>query len=280
MTKPATILCATARRSGRIAALVGLWACHAGGMAVLGQWEVPGRLVLDGPAPEDRQVTGIAPPVSADAAMGLADVRALYVRTAAVTGGAVLLGALAPVPAGYAPGMLVTIVPDAANTGAVRLDLNGLGERPLRKSGGLELSPGDLSPGVPSMVVFDGTAFLLLGDRPLPCPAGFSAGSRQYCVADSSRAPLDMLQANLACAAIGARLCTWAEWVNACRTRPGFMGTVLDYEWVDHAANHTDRAKRVGFGVDGSVDVLGTGCQFGGHAPHTEPWRFRCCMDR
>src|SRR5690606_8963106 len=147
-----------------------------------------------GPAPEDRQVTGVAPPVSEDAAMGLAAVRALYVRTTAVTGGAVLLGALTPVPAGYAPGMLVTIVPDAANAGAGRRDLRGLGDRPLRGGGGLELSPGGLAPGLPSMLVYDGTAFVLLGDRPLPCPAGFSAGSRQYCVDDSSRAPLDILQ--------------------------------------------------------------------------------------
>jgi hypothetical protein len=56
---------------------------------------------------------------------------------------------------------------------------------------------------------------------------------------------------------------------------------VLNYEWVDHAANNSSNAKRVGRGSDGNTgDDLGIGCTHGHHAAPTAQTRFRCCMTR
>ena len=69
------------------------------------------------------------------------------------------------------------------------------------------------------------------------------------------------------CAARGARLCRYAEWIAACRGKVDFMNTVPNMEWVDSAANNNGDAKTVGIGFDGQTLITGSGCGYGSTIP-------------
>lgn len=245
------------------------------------QLQVPVAIELTGAEPADRQVTGLADPLSSDAGVSLDAARASATTFATASGTDPLIAALTPAPTGYTAGMSIVIVPQQANAAGASLDLNGLGAVPMVKLGGLPLDSADLTVGLPHRLVYDGQRFQLITSAYRPCPAGYRIGAREYCIADSSREALTFIQANAFCADAGARLCTFAEWIQACVSEPSFLGTVLDFEWVDHAANHIGNAKRVGKGSDGQTgDDMGIGCMNGSHADPNTPTRFRCCVSR
>ncbi|MBK7384333.1 MAG: hypothetical protein IPI81_13555 [Flavobacteriales bacterium] len=245
------------------------------------QLDVPARVVMVGTAPEDRQVIGLSAPLSNGSAVSVDAARNSAVSFTPVTGGAVLAGILTPAPTAYVVGMVVSVVPSTANADSAQLDLNGLGPRPIHKAGDLPLDSADLWPGVPARMVYDGTAFRMLSTTYLPCPAGYHAGGREFCIEDSVRADTTFLVAVHECRTLDSRLCSYAEWVHACRSEPSFLGTVLDAEWVDSAANDQDGAKRVGYGGDGSTLDPEFGCNRGSWAHiATGKARYRCCRNR
>lgn len=69
---------------------------------------------------------------------------------------------LAPVPAAYVTGMMITFTANTANTGACSVNVNGLGAKALKK--GVSTDPGDNFIKVGSVVVavYDGTNFQML----------------------------------------------------------------------------------------------------------------------
>lgn len=248
---------------------------------LVGQWSVPVPLVLDGADPSDRQLLGLGDPVSGDAAASVDAVRAGAMSYAAATGTDVLSAQLVPAPDAYITGMTVTLVPMSTNNANVQVDLNGLGPRDLIKTGDLPLDSADLPTGMPARMIYDGSRFRLLSSATLPCHSGFSIGSREYCIEDSSHAAITFYDAVVTCTGRGARLCSYSEWVYACLKQPGFIGTVLDYEWVDDAANHTDAAKLVGNGGTGSVGgPMGIDCKHGALSQPIGSYRYRCCTHR
>lgn len=247
---------------------------------ICGQWEVPVPVVLSGPLPEQRQVTGLADPVDSSAAVSLAAARDHVTTYAAASGAAVMEVTLTPPPAGYFPGMVLHVLPSEANSAGALVDVNGLGPVPILKQGGIPVDSADLFPGIPARMVFDGSSFLLLGNTYLPCRSGFRAVAREFCIEDSSRAAVNFYMAAANCTALGARLCTFSEWTHACRVIQGFMNTVPSFEWVDHAANNATDAKRVGQGSDGSNNPESAGCTYGGTSIPTNSARYRCCTNR
>ncbi len=246
------------------------------------QLESATRLVLTGSAPEQRQVEGLAYPVSADAAVSVDAARNQATSFVEVNGSAVLEGDLSPAPSAYTAGMLVTMVLTESNSAAATVSLNGLGPRLLLKHGGLPLDSADLVPGVPVRMAYDGQAFRVLSSTYLPCRQGYSIGAREFCIEDSAQADTTFLAALQHCRSKDARLCTFAEWVHTCQSNPGFIGTVLDYEWVDSAANNANGAKLVGNGGDGTAgSPVGINCGHGGQASISNGrGRFRCCTHR
>ncbi len=250
--------------------------------ALHAQWEVPVPIVLNGAQAADRQVVGLADPASSTAAVSVDAARNSVTTYTVTTGGGLMQGDLNPAPAAYTAGMMVTIVPATANDSAAQVDLNGLGARAVMKAGGLPLDSADLFAGSPARLVYDGQVFHLMGSTYLPCPAGYHVGGREFCIEDSARADTGWYVAQRICRDLDARLCTFGEWVFACRSNPNFIGTVLDYEWVDSAANNTNGVKRVGNGGDGSAEgTIGIDCGHGGQAAaDTATERFRCCRHR
>lgn len=243
-----------------------------------GQLTLDTTLVLDGPDGGDRQVHGLATPLRHDAAMSANAMRHTTANYTVATGTSQLVGELAPPPAQIPAGMVITFVPESANSAGATLDLNGTGAYPLVKEGHLPLDSADLAPGIPVRCVFDGDAFRVLNHLPRRCPVGYTAITREYCIADSSRDTTTFYNASVRCAADGLRLCSFNEWIQACQLSPGFFSTVPSGEWVDDSANHASTAKLVGAGDNGTQ--IGAGCNYGSLSVPTGLFRYRCCSNR
>lgn len=246
----------------------------------VGQLEVPTRIILNGSASEDRQLTGLSSPVASSDGMSLGAVRSNATTLTTVTGTSAFVGSLTPPLAEYSTGMVVTIIPSQMNASAVTLELNGLGPRFIVNGAVQPLAAGDLRPGIPAHLLYDGTYFQLVSSTQLPCRDGYSAVNLAYCIEDSTSSSATFFQAISDCAGRGARLCTISEWSRACTHLPGFLNTVVEAEWVDHAANNTNGAKLVGYGINGEDNVLNFGCDHGGQNQPTVPYRYRCCTNR
>lgn len=239
------------------------------------QWDVPTSVVLTGATDAERQVTGLATPATPTSGVSAITDRSLSTTMAVATGTDQLTLDLQPAIAAYSAGMQVTFVPQNTNNGAVSLDVNGLGSLAVVKDAGQPLDSADLRPGVPVTVVHDGSAFQIISQVVPGCPAGFMAASRDYCIEVQSSDSINWYAANSLCWSRNARLCTFGEWYHACAMAGGILPSVVAYEWVDSAANDTNKAKRVG-----QNSTLTIGCNLGGPAVPLTLTRFRCCYDR
>lgn len=241
-----------------------------------GQWHVPTNVELTGATDPERQVVGLAaaPDAATSGVPAIAD-RVLTTTFGTATGTAQLNLDLQPAIAAYTPGLNVTFVPQNANDSAVTLNVNGLGAVPLIKGWGLLLDSADLRPGMPVTAVYDGAAFQIVSQLYGGCPAGFIPTSRDLCIETTPGDTISYYAANVACVAKNARLCSFAEWYQGCSMSGGILSSVLSYEWVDSAANDTNKAKRVG-----QNSTLSIGCDLGGPALPLTRSRYRCCYDR
>lgn len=87
--------------------------------------------------------------------------------------------ALTPALGAYASGIRVQMLADVVNTGAVTLNVNGLGVAGVRRADGLtELAPGDLEAGSLYPLWHDGTRFRLIET---PAPVRATASTRPSC---------------------------------------------------------------------------------------------------
>ena len=256
----------------RIAMIITLVLCA---VNISAQWDVPTNVVLNGTTEADRQVTGLAVPNAATSGVSAITDRSLSATLALATGTDQLTLDLQPTIAAYSAGMQLTFVPQNANTGAVSLDVDGLGPLAVVKEAGQPLDSADLRPGVPVLVVHDGSSFQVVSQVVPGCPAGFMAASREYCIETQPGDTLNWYAANVVCANKNARLCSFGEWYHACAMNGGILPSVVAYEWVDSAANDTNKAKRVG-----QNSTLTIGCELGGPAVPLTTTRFRCCYDR
>ncbi|MBP7155142.1 MAG: hypothetical protein KBA60_03975 [Flavobacteriales bacterium] len=244
------------------------------------QLDVPVAIELTGSTDADRQVDGLASPLVPDAAVSVAAARATTMSYATASGTLQLVADLEPAILAYTPGMMITLVPNAANAAGATLELNGLGAQTVVKFGELPLDSADLPAGIPARLIYDGSRFLLLSNASRPCPTGFYAATSTYCIQDSSLAAITFFNAITYCHNTGARLCSMGEWANACRTKPTFIGTVISAEWVDSAANNSNDAKTIGAGWATDEPLPGVACNYGFTNIPTALFRFRCCMTR
>lgn len=244
------------------------------------QWDLRTSLSLTGSDPNDRQVLGVHDPEQPADAVSLGAARRNATTRVIVSGSTDLTGDLLPAPAQLTAGMVITILPMAMNTAAPTLALNGLPAYPILKENGNGLDVGDLRPGLPARLGFNGAAFQLLSSTFLACPDGSIAVGAAYCINQWPGEQASFFDALEACGAQGGRLCTISEWSHACSSIPSFFGTVSQAEWVDHAANNLTGAKLVGVGIDGGGVGEGSGCEFGGQSPPTNLFPYRCCYNR
>lgn len=239
------------------------------------QWDVPTRIELNGTTPEDRQVTGLAPPQDPTDGTSAIAVRTQLATHGTATGIGAYSITLTPAPAAYTNGLRLSFEPAAVNTGAATLNVNGLGVVPLVKFGGVPLDSADLRAGVPVQVIYDGGAFQVVNQLHPACPPGYRAVGRDVCIEDMWHDSVNFYAASVWCEQHDARLCTIGEWYRACAMPGGILSSVVAFEWVDHAANHDNYAKRMGSNSSQQI-----GCELGGLAVPLALTRFRCCTDR
>lgn len=240
------------------------------------QWQVPATVVLDGTQPEQRQVTGLAAPSTGTSGASVDAHRYNSTAFSVLEGGADLTAQLTPPLAAYVPGLRLTVVPQHANEGDVTLDVDGLGPVPVRKFVTAPLDSGDLVPGVPMDLIYDGAVFQV-GNQLYPaCPPAMRALGSAACIETASYDAVNWYTAAVRCADRGLRLCSFGEWMWGCQSDPAFITTVSDYEWVDDAANGFNTAKTMG--INGATLV--PDCQGGGHKEPLVNSRYRCCSDR
>lgn len=240
------------------------------------QWTVPDTLVLDGQDPAQRQVLGLALPQQGDQGASATAERTGSAGYAQASGSGALLVTLSPPPGPLRPGMRIVFTTQQANDSAATLTVNGQGPIPLRKHITAALDSADIPAGVPTEVIYDGAVFQVVSQVYPGCPAGMHPVGAHGCVEDSSRAALNWYAANTTCSNQGRRLCGFSEWIRACQQQSSILGSVLDYEWVDEAANSNNTAKTMGI----NETTLLPDCRAGGHKLPTETSRFRCCSDR
>lgn len=80
-----------------------------------------------------------------------------------VSGTNTVTGTITPTLPGYVSGQSFWIQPTATNTGAVTLNLSSLGARNVLNAAGVALSSGDFPSGTRLLLMYDGTAFRIIG---------------------------------------------------------------------------------------------------------------------
>lgn len=81
-----------------------------------------------------------------------------------VAGTNTITGTLSPAITSYTAGQSFKFVAAGANTGAVTINLNGLGAKAITKSGATALSSGDIASGAVVSITYDGTQFQMAPD--------------------------------------------------------------------------------------------------------------------
>lgn len=202
---------------------------------------------LNGTPAADRQVTGIADAASPDDALNASSLRAggyLYAEVSGDAWQASLTPTAAPVS-----GMRLMLHVANANMGPVTLAIDGSPAYPVLANGDQPLLAGDVGAGSTVSVVFDGAAFQLISARRIerkPCPSGTVQVNELYCIEAQQHDTLEFPDAANVCGSLGMKLCSWAQFYNACyhAAELGLTDMVGDWEWTDDAAN-SDNSVRV-----------------------------------
>ncbi len=240
------------------------------------QWQVPTSIVVDGVENADRHVNGLGTPEGGDHAASVHVDRSSTTNYSTALGINTLNVTLSPAPGTYTPGMRITFTPSSVNTGDASLNANGLGDVPLRKNINAPLDSGDLRPGVPMQVLYDGAVFQVTSQVYPGCPAGYKPVGVSSCIEEVSHDPVNWYTAVLACSDQGKRLCGFTEWMQACLQSDNIFGSIVDYEWIDEASNNANDGKTMGI----NATTLLPDCRSGGTREPLQLIRYRCCYDR
>ncbi len=112
---------------------------------------------------------------------------------------------------------------------------------------------------------------------PAPCPLAMVpiCDGASVCIDLAERGYTDWTNARDLCAVTGARLCTDAEWAEACTCAVGLIdmagdggGTALEWEWL--AEETGGIAQKRGYAA----------CSDTSTHPITDSYDYRCCADR
>jgi hypothetical protein len=218
------------------------------GPAAMGQVHLNKPLVLTAPDSTQRSIEGLAPASQENALITLDGARSgAYHWGQAGGNGTALTLALQPVCAGYANGLSVRFMPVTPASGAVTLNVDGLGARPIYRGDGLLVSAGQLQPGIIAEAVYADSAFFLRSRAAQGCPTGYLQANSRLCLMRNDTINLSIYNAGKWCTDRGAMLCTWDEYIAACTALlPQLEGTFDDWEWVDDTSDHTHTGVQVG----------------------------------
>jgi len=160
------------------------------------------------------------------------------------------------------------------NTGAVVLNINNLGNVPVRTPDTLNLMAGYIKAGQIVNVMYHGSYFQVIGRTDPGCPNGFVSANSRYCIESAERTGTVLVNAIDICYGINARLCTWNEWYYACqKTSLGLSSMTNNWEFIDDTSDHSHTVTVVGYQNCATSTGLGT-------VGVTTPYRYRCCFSK
>jgi hypothetical protein len=111
----------------------------------------------------------------------------VFTKAGSVSGTDTIIASLTPALPAYVEGMAVVFEPAANNTGAVTLALNGLTAKAVKRPYGAALLPRDLVSGVPALIVYDGTDFLLINPQNTGVGQNAQASSYTCVLSDANK---------------------------------------------------------------------------------------------
>ena len=234
-------------------------------------------ILLNGSQNTDKQVRGLRDAASGTDGLNARTLQAGEYQYAEVQGGSLWEATLTPPLAGLNAGLCLLLRSTDANSGPVTLSLNGGAPIGVVNAGGAALQSGAIAAGETVSVVYDGTAFQLIGARRLdrkPCPSGTVQVNDLYCIEVQERDTMHYPEAAVACGNANMSMCSWAQWYYACTqaTNLGLQDMIGEWEWTNSAANSDIQARIVGFSSCTQAAVA--------NGWSTLPQHYRCCFKR
>jgi hypothetical protein len=110
----------------------------------------------------NNKVTGLAIGTLVNDAATLGQVQSTAAKLISISGTDTITGTMSPTLTAYAAGQLFYFVAGGANTGAVTLNVDGLGSRAVTRDGSTALAAGDINSGEMVVVIYDGTRFQMI----------------------------------------------------------------------------------------------------------------------
>ena len=241
-----------------------------------GQVRMDRSLELGGASGNEGRVKGLYPSLQPGTVLSAAVETSGAHRYGAPTAGAIWSLTIAALGSGPIPGTALLVKAPVNANGPVLMEVNGSGPYAVLKSSSDTLHSDDIPTGVVLYVVYDGTSFQLInGDQHQrrTCPEDLVMIGDQVCIERNERGASGFLQATLACATQGLRLCSWGEIIAACERRVdlGLSAINNDLEWTTSTANEDNQVRVAG----GSTCRLAGATLIAGSA-----YTYRCCLTR
>jgi hypothetical protein len=108
------------------------------------------------------KITGLGAGTAATDAANLSQVQSTAAKLVTVTGTDTLTGTMSPALGAYAAGQLFYFIAGAANTGAMTINIDGLGAKSITRDGSTALIANDVLSGEIVVICYDGTRFQMI----------------------------------------------------------------------------------------------------------------------
>jgi len=110
----------------------------------------------------NNKITGLGAGTAATDAATLGQVQSTAAKLISVTGTDTISGTMSPALTAYAAGQLFYFIANAANTGAMTINIDGLGAKNITRDGSTALVAGDVNSGEIVVICYDGTRFQMI----------------------------------------------------------------------------------------------------------------------
>lgn len=211
------------------------------------------QVVIDRPvqftgAPSDRVIIGLAPPLTASAAITVEASLAGKAHWAQATleGSSVALTPSLP-SSDVRDGQLLRFIAPAELYDSLTLACTGQPTFPLLRPDGARIARGQVHSGTLCEVVHMNSTWVLMNAPEHGCPPGTVSVNDRLCVEIAGAENMTYYPANDRCVGMGGQLCTWGEFYLAC-TSVGtqLTGSLGAWEWLDDSSNHAHSAVQAG----------------------------------
>ncbi|MFN3917695.1 MAG: hypothetical protein ACK4K0_08125 [Flavobacteriales bacterium] len=161
------------------------------------------------------------------------------------------------------PGLNINTLVSIKNTGPVFLKVNGLNAVEVLTPNLQSFKKNELTPNKILHLVYNGQYFISINTLRGDCPQGFVSANDKYCISiNEVSVEKTFFDAIITCEQLGARICSWAEWANACDKSAslGLMNMLNNWEWINTSGDHNIEVKTIGLNF--CVNTLSAQAEF------------------